>query len=710
MQAKSLHCATMLLLCLAIVVPLSAGDILTETNESALIQVLQSDSPTEDKALVCKRLAIYGTERSVPALASLLPNPELSSWSRIALEAIPDIAAVEALNEATKQVRGRQLVGVVNSIAVRASKSSINDLLRLMASDDEQVVAAAAIALGKIGEPLGINGLQIAIQDSRPAVRDAAGEGCIYAAEKLAAAGKQADAAKLYQRVRESDVSRPRKFEATRGVVLTVPEFRGVLLNELLRSNDKHSFRLGLNLAREVPGDSVTEELGQILDRLPPKQQPFLLSAIADRQGASVMPIILRVLISGSADLKRASLEALAKIGDKSAIPAVMTIATAGDKEMSHLAIETLAALPDKDTSSALQQRLESSLGAERLVLLELAGKRRLRESLPSVLAATKDPAAETRQVALVALGTLAGLEHLPTFLDALVSNPSASAIASSAMKGLEVCCLQIKDRDACAEKLKEAMATVELPQKLELIRILGAMEGATALRILANEVTQGSSETQDAASKELGEWMTPDAAETLLELAEDPKAAKFQVRALRGMIRILRQFVMEQAEREDLARRAFSAAKRNEERSLVLEVLQRYPSQPMLAIAVDAAQSAPDDMKPACITAVVSIAAQLGLTPEVRGLLAKLGGKGGALEIIKAQYGADQSQKDVTSIVQQHEQDFPLILLPGDYNQLFGGDPAPNIRKQLTIEYTMEGKAGTARFEENAPVWLPVP
>jgi len=47
--------------------------------ERQLIQVIQSDAPKAQKAITCKRLAIYGSEQAVPVLAPLLADPELAS-------------------------------------------------------------------------------------------------------------------------------------------------------------------------------------------------------------------------------------------------------------------------------------------------------------------------------------------------------------------------------------------------------------------------------------------------------------------------------------------------------------------------------------------------------------------------------------------------------------------------------------------------------
>jgi len=65
---------------------LVAADRPTASAEIArqAISTLQSGAPAEEKALACKRLAIYGPGDAVPALASFLADEQLASWSRIA--------------------------------------------------------------------------------------------------------------------------------------------------------------------------------------------------------------------------------------------------------------------------------------------------------------------------------------------------------------------------------------------------------------------------------------------------------------------------------------------------------------------------------------------------------------------------------------------------------------------------------------------------
>ena len=189
-------------------------------DDQPLIAVLQSDAPKAEKALTCKQLAVHGTAAAVPLLADLLKDPELASWARIALEAIPHPAADTALRDALEQVDGRLLVGVINSIGVRGDEQSVDPLSERLGNDDPQVASAAAIALGTIGNAQATAALSTALATAPADVRSAIAEACVLCAERLLAAADREAAAELYNQVRTAHVPKQRVVEATRGAIL----------------------------------------------------------------------------------------------------------------------------------------------------------------------------------------------------------------------------------------------------------------------------------------------------------------------------------------------------------------------------------------------------------------------------------------------------------------------------------------------------------
>lgn len=106
------------------------------------------------KAKACQRLAVSGDHSAVPALAALLTDPQLSHYARYALEPMPDPAAAEALRAALGKVKGRLLVGVINSLGQRRDAQSVEALGKLLDDPDREVAEAASAALARIRPPL----------------------------------------------------------------------------------------------------------------------------------------------------------------------------------------------------------------------------------------------------------------------------------------------------------------------------------------------------------------------------------------------------------------------------------------------------------------------------------------------------------------------------------------------------------------------------
>jgi hypothetical protein len=264
-------------------------------------------------------------------------------------------------------------------------------------------------------------------------------------------------------------------------------------------------------------------------------------------------------------------------------------------------------------------------------------------------------------------------------------------------------------DRDGCAAELTGALEKSPTKTQVALLNILGSVGGAKALETVGRSAKSDDPELQDASTRLLGEWMTADAAPVLIDLAETAPGEKYQTRALRGYLRIARQFTMPEDQRARMCRKALAIASQPAERTLVIEILKRYPHVETLKLAVEA--SADPELKAEAKDAALAIAQKLGGdSPQARELIDQIGLEKVKLEIIKAQYGAGDNQKDVTELLRKQAGDLPLISLPADgYNASFG-DPAEGTPKKLTTEYKINGQPGQATFDENALIILPVP
>ncbi len=671
-----------------------------------LVAAVQSDTtPDAQKAMACKRLAIYGDAESVPALAPLLADERLASWARIALEAIPGPEADATLRDAVATVKGRQLIGVINSIGVRRDAAAVDVLAPRLNDADAEVASAAAVALGHIGSAPATAALEQALGRVPPAVRSAVAKGCVLCAEKLLAEGKREEAAKLYDKVRQADVPKQRVIEATRGAILARQADGVPLLVELLESADRAMFALGLQTVRELPGREATEALVAVLERAAPGRGALLLIALADRDDPAVLPAVLEAATAGEKPVRLAAVGMLSRVGDASCVPVLLDVALEEDEELAGAARKALEQVPGKAVDAALADRLGHAEGAVRPVLIQAAGRRRIAAAVPALLKAADDSDPAVRDAALTALGSAAGPGDLAVLISRVIEPKDGDDVKATA-HALQAASIRMPDREATAAQLIVAMAKAPLPAKVAILEILGEMGGTRALAAVGATAKHPSPELQDAATRALGNWMTVDAAPVLLEVAQSPDS-RYQVRALRGYIRLVRQFNVPEPQRVAMCRAALAAATRDEERALVLEVMERYPNVEMLKLAVETGRTT--TLKNDAARVALAIAQKIGgASIDVENLLAQLGQEPVKLEIIKAEYGVSGRYQDVTEVVRRSVRGLPLILLPSpNYNAAFGGDPAPGIVKELRIQYRMNGRHGEAVFPEDAAILL---
>jgi HEAT repeat protein len=625
------------------------------------------------------------------------------------LQAIPDPAAEDALRQALSNLQGRLLIGVINSIAVRRDAKAVDGLIERLKDTDTDVVSAAAVALGHIGGPAAAKTLEASLAGAPAAIRSAVAEGCIRCAENFQADGNGEQAARLFDAVCRAEVPQQRIIEATRGAILARGSAGTPLLVEQLRSPDKARFAIGLRVARELAGREATEALAAELPRATPQRQVLLLMALADRGDTAALPAVLEAAKSDSEEVRSTAIGGLGRLGDTSCVPMLLEAALDADAGLSQTALSVLASVPGKEVDEDVIARLAKAEGKTRLVLIQLAGLRSIRTAVPLLLKAADDPDAQVRSAALIALGRTIAPDDLPVLM-ARVAGTQDPEEAAAAVKAVGAACERMPDREACAEQLVAAVSSAPLAAKCRFLEVLAVVGGTKALQAVAAAAQDSRPEMQDTASRLLGEWMTIDAAPVLLDLAKSAPEEKYRTRALRGYIRLVRQFPLTDEERAEMCGRAMEAAARDDEKKLVLEVLDRYPSVQMLRLAVEAVKV--PSLKDEATAIALAIAQKIRAEPaEIRRLLANVSYAPSKVEILRAEYGVGSQSKDVTEILRRHVGDFPVIVLPdASYNTGFGGDQAPGVAKELKIQYRINGKPGEVSLPENATIVLPAP
>ena len=592
--------------------------------ESDLIGILKADSKPGDKAMACKRLAIYGTAEAAPELAKLLTDEQLAAWARIALEAIPGAKVDEALLKASETLKGRLLVGTINSIGVRRDAGAVASMTGRLKDKDVEVASAAAVALGRIGNAGATDALRQAIANSQVGVRSALAEGCVLCAERAMGAGDATLAASIYDDIRKADVPKQRVVEATRGAILARKQAGLPLLLESLRSTDKVMFQVALKTAREMAGREVDGALATELTTASPDRAALVIQAMADRKGTVSLPAIVKAATSGPKEVRLSAINALSRVGDSTCVSPLIGVASEADVDLTDAALTALAELPDQSISDDVLVQLSKSEGKILSVLIAVVGKRRI-EATPQLVKALSNPDGLVRAAALKSLGETVPASSLSVLISQVVA-PRYAEDLEAAQLALKTAAVRMPDREVCAAEIVKSMdSAASLPTKSAMLDILAAVGGTNALQAMNMAAKSSDPQLKDVSSRLLGDWMTIDAAPVLLDLAKTGPTDKFQVRAMKGYIRIARQFAMKQPERVAMCQNAFEAARQPAEQKMVLEILKRYPDIEMLKIAVKAVQVV--ELKEDAIQTAQAIAEKIpGKTEEVQKILAAAG------------------------------------------------------------------------------------
>ncbi|MBM4050958.1 MAG: hypothetical protein FJ279_38165, partial [Planctomycetes bacterium] len=328
--------------------PTCTGSRFIEPRE--MVAALQPGASPQDKSDACRQLAIVGGKEAVPALAGLLADEPLSHIARYALESMPDPSVDDALRTALGQLKGKPLIGVINSVGERRDDKAVDALATLLRSPDGAVASAAAAALGKIGTPAAARALEKALDSAPAANQPSLGDACLCCADALASQGRRAEALALYDRLRSPQKPLAVRTAAMRGAI----RIRGIpALVEHLHSADPSMVNVALWLAQhELPGAEATQALAAELAKLPVERQAQLIQALRNRGDSEALPALRTLAKSGERPIRLAALQALGPVGRAAAIPTLVETLADPDTEISKAAQSALGALPGPETDA----------------------------------------------------------------------------------------------------------------------------------------------------------------------------------------------------------------------------------------------------------------------------------------------------------------------------------------------------------------------
>ncbi len=521
----------------------ASNDLRFTRDSKLLLTAIEPPLDPYRVAKACQRLAEVGGDDAVEKLGKLLPHPDLSNYGRHALEGIASEKAKAELRKQLNQAKGKELVGLIHSIGRVRDNAAVDDLLKL------------AIA-------------STTTQETREVI-----------AKAFLLIGSQESLAAITKILPSNSLS---KLPSSSNHALELDS----LLSQLRSTTPGESFAAVRRLRNATDNrETLAKQLLEKLSGLPSEARLPVLQAIESWKLKLDSAAVLGVVRDESAEVRASGIRLAAPGATESMIA---TYFNAAGSEEWVVAIAAKECLIDWLTSIEIDPFLITMTSNQeqlkRLLAVELIGERRILAATPRLVEMLDKSSGAERIAVIRSLGGCCDASELPRLL-LLATDSLESPDRTAAREAIRLACIRLPQQ-ACAEAIASTIPKSDEAAKNYLFEQLTSVGGEVAMTTVVRAAKSSDPVLQDLGTKSLGEWSTPDAAESLRELAQNLTNAKYQTRAIRAYLRIAKQLDIPMASRVEICRNAITISDRPEEQSLALAVLKQYPSLDGLDVA----------------------------------------------------------------------------------------------------------------------------
>ncbi len=637
-----------------------------------LEQASNPETTVFDFMLVCKRLAVYGDKTAVPVLEKYLGDPDKAHWARTALEAMPNPESLAALRAAAGTVADPVLkAGLINSLGMRGDTEAVPMLLPLLTGGDQTVADSAAFALARIADP--------AYKDAMFNAKDSRHfDMLLMYGDFLRRKGHEDAAESVFFQIGENGSKNFYKEAAWYQILLRNSEKTQQLMANWLVGEDPIQYRSALRAAQFLKMDATNEILMAAYNKASDARKPAILASLGDQQNLKSQKVLVEALASENEAIQAAALKAMQAFASVSAFQDLVQAALSGDESLRAGVLIVVRQLPP-EVDVQIGKMFQSDNADQKRLAVEMAGARKIGSLADAIFGAAKQGTGSLKLTAVRALGEVVQTQEQFAFLtDLVVGANQDAALAEAAKTGLQFACGNITNRNQAAAKLAEAAdkATANKELRLYLFQMLGTLGGPAAVDAITRAAFSDDAQSQDLATNVMGRWYDPDVAYPLVKLANTPNY-KYANRALKGYLRLARQFTMPNWRRSAIVRNSLACSVCTDaekevanvivkQYNLDLTVLETNDQKALWNFCIDqATYGVLDDPEK-----------RVDVTRQVRDLLLQ----------------ADS-----------------LKLVPGKYNETFGGDPASGTPKKLSVTVRLfdSGETKTLTFSEGSAIDL---
>ena len=385
--------------------------------------------PMEGRLYLIRMLELFGSDAAAGALYPLLGDsePEVRDSARRALVAIPGDKAADYLLEGLTRGFEADRAAYANALAIRGVSDSAPAVAELLKSSDPALVAASAVALGKLGNEAAVPALLGAWQSSTGETKALIEIALLQigvdadTAYTLAGTGSRgAICAEAFKQLAASDAERAKQ---VLDVALENPELPG-RLRFLQAALGSDSVPLREAVVAHLSGGSVNDQV-------------VIVTAIGE-QGLTVYEAQLLALLPKSEDVLRACIiHALGDVGgDASFEPLYQAFsANSKDKNAANALARLKAPSADRKALAAVESGSDTAARIASIKVLELRNTSGATVLLNGII--TEDVDVKLKEAAFKSLESIGDSDSIRKLLQLVTGGGAQAKAAQRSLKRL---------------------------------------------------------------------------------------------------------------------------------------------------------------------------------------------------------------------------------------------------------------------------------
>ena len=503
-----------------------------------LATFLSDETTPAGRQFACLQLRFVGTSAQVPVLAKYLNRTEDFDHARMALQMIPGEASLIPFREALKTMKGKMLLGVIESLAAREDAVSVPALKTLIESEDRAVAIAAVAALGAFETEI-----ETLLKINAPDLEQARLSALLRVAHRLCAEGNTEKAGEIFSKLSSRQTPGTFRHSALEGQLkLLSATDRNETVYRWFFEEDTAKNRVAASHLGELSAAQFEVLTGK-LDELPPQAKIVLLENSAERLGEQTLETLRQMLEQGNDAERLAALRAVGLMGDWEIIPLLLAILRENNAMLQPAVKDAFQQLPKQDVAVALTAVLDQP--ELRQNALDILSSMKCYEAIDPLLPLAQSEDTSLFVPVIAALGQICDPDKsdIPRMLQLYLSS-RPGVHREHVERALVVICEKNPDPEARANLLLEFLQDEkgELTPSILVtaLPLLGKLGNRKISEMVMPLLNSDQANLKRSAIRALCNWPNADYHDVLWNIVQDSPTGEYARWALRAYVRVV--------------------------------------------------------------------------------------------------------------------------------------------------------------------------